>query len=663
MADTKELLIKLTLENDKLKSELGKTQKKFKELTGQQKKTKLSLSSLKAGYIAVAGVLTGVVATALGKSIKLASDFEEANSKFGVVFRGVSKEANAMRKELVNAYGVSTIEATKMLSGIQDFLVPMGIARDEAADLSGEFSKLAVDIGSFNNMPTAQVMDDIKSAMSGMSLPMRKYGVDVSETTLKQMALDKGMKLTNGKIDRQSRAMLILEKITKDSSDAVGDFARTQDSFANVMKRAGAIGEDVALIFGQEMQNAMRPMVDAFSEFIDQREGLEKIRKAIQVLFIVGKVAFVGLKSSVIGFIAPIVVLTKAFIGLGKAIKEGLTGGFKAAKESLKETLKSAKELGVNVAKGFKDNVLNIADDIKNVFSETGKTIEGMDDIIEDSTKKREKAEENAAATAQARKEREQEFQELLKARIALQEEINVLNEEQELTELERIEQKRQQEQEFQDFKKNLNQEDLIDKQRVEVEKLQAEKQRLEQSFNLTKFFESQKVQATRSALSDIAGLTSSTNKTLFKIGKATSIANAIINNAEAITKTMTEVPFPLNIPLAIGQAAAGAVQINKISNTRIPTAANGGVIDRVMPASIRGEDGIIGVQRGESVLTRDATTELGRNTINALNEGRGITNDNNIQINVTTNNPEQFAEDFNTFLRANGGARDFPVG
>ena len=127
---------------DLLEAKLGK----------QQKKTRFSLGKLKAGYIALAGVLTGVIVAAFGKAIKKASDFEEANQKFGVTFRGVSKEANKMRKDLIKSYGLSSLAATDLLASTGDLLTGFGFTRESALDLSGQVQKLSVDLASFQNL-------------------------------------------------------------------------------------------------------------------------------------------------------------------------------------------------------------------------------------------------------------------------------------------------------------------------------------------------------------------------------------------------------------------------------------------------------------------------------------------------------------------------------
>jgi len=630
MADVKELTIELTLENDKLKKELKSTQKAMGNTEKAQKGLKGSLSKLKVGYIAVAAVLTGVVAAAFGKAVKLASRFEEANSKFGVVFRGVSKEANNMRKDLVKAYGVSAIEATEMLSSIQDFLVPMGIARDEASNLSGEFSKLAVDIGSFNNAPTAEVMAAIQSGLAGMSQPLRRFGIDISDTTLKQMAMNDGIKLVNGRLDRQSRAQLILKKITQDSSDALGDFARTQDSLANVMKRASAAGENVALVFGQELQRAIQPGVDAFSEFLKTETGLNKIRKAIQAIFLIGEIAFGGLKISIMSLIAPIQVIQKTLVGLFKATKAAATLEFKEAGRIIKDTVKSVGSLAEDMAETFSTTTKGIAASTKELISETNNEIEGLNDVVDENNK-------NRALTTMTTAQETAEF--LRQLNVERLEDINMTEEEILRGRMERLE-----------LFKQANILDVESEKKFNAEKA---KQKIALS-KIEKKLRVEGVAQTKSALGEISTLTSSTNESLFNVGKAAAIANATMNSYEAFTKTLAKVPFPLNIPLAAGVAAAGFVQVSNIVGTKLPKKEAGGVIDNVLPAGgIGNEDGLIAVQCGESVLTRDATVSLGQETINALNRGENIAP--NVTINVTTDNGQEVVETLNDYFRQFG--------
>jgi len=91
------------------------------------------------------------------------------------------------------------------------------------------------------------------------------------------------------------------------------------------------------------------------------------------------------------------------------------------------------------------------------------------------------------------------------------------------------------------------------------------------------------KQQAISGIASNLTVLMSAQSKKLFKIGKVAAISSALINTSEAITKTMASVPYPFNVPLAIAQGAAGAVQIQNIKRQ---TFGGGGSIPSVSSSS-----------------------------------------------------------------------------
>lgn len=65
----------------------------------------------------------------------------------------------------------------------------------------------------------------------------------------------------------------------------------------------------------------------------------------------------------------------------------------------------------------------------------------------------------------------------------------------------------------------------------------------------------------------DLQGLANTGLAALGKDNKKWAIAQAVMNTAVAVTKALTALPFPANLPAAAGAAAAGAVQIATISS------------------------------------------------------------------------------------------------
>jgi len=213
------------------------------------KKSAIGLGVGLAGSAAALAVLYRGVKELIGP----ASDLQETTGKFNVVFAGQEKIAEEWAKTLVESYAMSRRESKQYLSSIQDLLVPMGMAAEKAGAMSFEVTKLAADLGSFNNMPTARVMGDIQSALVGNYETMKKYGVVLNATVTQEKALAMGLAETKSELTAGHKAQAAYALMVEGSTAAIGDMSRTQDAHANQLKKYGALVEDVSVIFGEKL--------------------------------------------------------------------------------------------------------------------------------------------------------------------------------------------------------------------------------------------------------------------------------------------------------------------------------------------------------------------------------------------------------------------------
>ena len=236
----------------------------------QKALNKISFRSFGLGHLAAGAMF----ALTVKKVLKDASALEEATGKFNVVFRDQLGQAEAWSKELVKSYGLSSREAKQYLSSIQDLLKPMGVASDVAARLSNEVVKLAVDLGSFNDVATPDVMRDIQSALVGNFETMKKYGVVLNETVIKQEALRQGIIKGKEALTAAQKATVAYELIVKGSADAIGDRNRTAKGYANTMRQLGATMEEIAAKIGDPLMPAIADVARGFSDWASENNKL-----------------------------------------------------------------------------------------------------------------------------------------------------------------------------------------------------------------------------------------------------------------------------------------------------------------------------------------------------------------------------------------------------
>jgi len=238
---------------------------------------------------AVKVVLGAVVVQQLAQAgmaaIKFASSVEEMQSKSSVVFGAFTQDVRNALSDFGDEVGRSTFELEGMASTIQDTFVPMGFARGEAAKLSVELTKLAVDVASFNNASDTETMRAFQSALIGNHETVRQFGIVITEATLQQELYRMGVTKNSKDVDNATKVQARMNLILKGTTDAHGDAARTSGSFANTSKALGAALDELLV-------NVVTPLLPALTKMV---RGLADAAGALNAFLIeVGLIEQVG---------------------------------------------------------------------------------------------------------------------------------------------------------------------------------------------------------------------------------------------------------------------------------------------------------------------------------------------------------------------------------
>jgi hypothetical protein len=195
----------------------------------------------------------GIAAKGLQSLVKAGSDVEESLNKVREVFGSASGAVERFSQKAAESIGASRQEALAMTGEVGNLLVAFGFADDKAGKFSTQMVQLAADLGSFNNVPTVDALNAIRSALVGESEPIRRFGADVRQARLDQIALAEGLEFTKGKMDSQTKAIAAMKAIMLDTAKAQGDFARTSEGLANSSKIMEANLKDLAAALGTEL--------------------------------------------------------------------------------------------------------------------------------------------------------------------------------------------------------------------------------------------------------------------------------------------------------------------------------------------------------------------------------------------------------------------------
>lgn len=165
--------------------------------------------------------------------IDYASDLAEVQNVVDVTFGSATEAINSWSKECLAAYGMNEVSAKRYAGTIGAMLKSSGLAGDAIVDMSKDMVGLAGDMASFYNLDLETAFEKIRSGISGETEPLKQLGINMSVANLEAYALSQGIKTSYNEMSQAEQVMLRYNYLTSTTADAQGDFARTQDSYAN----------------------------------------------------------------------------------------------------------------------------------------------------------------------------------------------------------------------------------------------------------------------------------------------------------------------------------------------------------------------------------------------------------------------------------------------
>jgi hypothetical protein len=306
------VLVQLVADVSQLKAGMAQAQASLKGLDSSVKTASSGMTNLMATVKKVGSVL-GVafagqqVAKFAKDSVMAASDMSESMSKVQVVFGETAQEVLDFGKTAATSMGISNQEALEAAGTYGNLFQALGVTKDKSQEMSVSMVKLAADLGSFNNMSVTDSLNALRSGLSGETEPLKRFGVSLNDTILKQRAFAMGFGEIKGAMDPAIKAQVIYAAVMEQTKKAQGDYARTAEGTANTMKTLAARFQDAKVAIGNALMPAFRallkllevfiPVIEAIGRFFTENADALKIYASI-VLTAVG--AFAAYKAVVI---------------------------------------------------------------------------------------------------------------------------------------------------------------------------------------------------------------------------------------------------------------------------------------------------------------------------------------------------------------------------
>jgi len=279
-----------------------------KSIDNLSKKTDTLAKNFKsAGKVMTLGLTLPIVAFG-GAAVKSAMELEATEAKYNTVFKGMTKDADGFIKKFQELTPATTSGARSMASGIQDLLIPMGFAREEATKMTGDTLNLVGALTNFNSATHSaeDVSRAFQSALTGEMQSLKGLGIQIGAAELEERALLKTGKKTTKELTKQDKAAALLELSYEQSGDALAAYNKESLDTQTKLGLATKGFQDQMAVLGSQLIPVITQVISVISRMTAWFSALsEGQRKTI--LTILAVVAALGPALLVFGHLITII--------------------------------------------------------------------------------------------------------------------------------------------------------------------------------------------------------------------------------------------------------------------------------------------------------------------------------------------------------------------
>lgn len=251
-----EIDLELLLSSNKFNKQLGNVQNIANKSGGA------IASSFKKIGIAVATAFSVSKLVSFSKEcIELGSNVAEVQNVVDVAFKTMNQNVNNFAENAIEQFGLSQLVTKKYMGTFGAMSQAFGFTEKQAYEMSKTLTGLAGDVASFYNLSTDEAYTKLKSVFTGETETLKDLGVVMTQSALDQYALANGYGKTTAKMSEQEKVALRYNFVLKQLEMASGDFARTQDSWANQTRILSLRFNELKASIGQGLINLFTPLI------------------------------------------------------------------------------------------------------------------------------------------------------------------------------------------------------------------------------------------------------------------------------------------------------------------------------------------------------------------------------------------------------------------
>lgn len=206
----------------------------------------------------------------LGDAIDISSSLTEVENVVRQTFGQYESLINNFAKTSIEKFGMSELSAKQFASRFQAMGTALDIPQGKMAKMSIRLTELAGDMASFYDVSQEDIAKSLQSVFSGTTAPMRRYGIDLTQATLKEWALKQGLDANISSMTQAEKAMLRYQYVLAHTTNITGDFARTADTWHNQITMLKENFKALGAVVGGGLINAFKPFIKVLNAVLQK---------------------------------------------------------------------------------------------------------------------------------------------------------------------------------------------------------------------------------------------------------------------------------------------------------------------------------------------------------------------------------------------------------
>lgn len=192
----------------------------------------LSTTLGKLGAIALGAFAVRGIINFTEHLFEVSAESEAFEKRARVVFGSSLEIVEEFAKESANSLGLTEVAFLGAAAAIGDILVPLGLSRERAAEMSVEAVKLGGALKEFtgDSRSAAEISNIVARSLTGEVEGLKTLGVVIDQTSVQFKELVKSKQVDLGLTQQQAKAEAIFQIAIQSSGDALRSFETNTDS-------------------------------------------------------------------------------------------------------------------------------------------------------------------------------------------------------------------------------------------------------------------------------------------------------------------------------------------------------------------------------------------------------------------------------------------------